>query len=957
MAERTVLVKLVADARQYVQGMDDAVRKTKDGTQTIEQQLAAQERAFTQVGTAATAVGVLALAGVTAAVAAYSQFDAAMSGVQAATHESAENMALLSDAALEAGQRTVFSATESAAAVENLARAGISTADILGGALDGALDLAAAGEIEVADAAEIAASAMTQFGLKGQDVTHIADLLAAGAGKAQGGVSDLSQALNQSGLVASQMGLSIEETVGSLTAFASAGLIGSDAGTSFRAMLLRLANPTKESRELMDELGLSVYDSQGQFIGMEALAGQLQERLGGLTQETRNAALAQIFGQDAIRSSSILYEQGAEGIRQWTDAVDEQGYAAETAAIRLDNLKGDLEALGGAFETLMINIGAGADGPLRGIVQGLTGLVEWLGDLDPVAQTALLTTMGLVGAVGLLGGGALLAVPKIAEFRTALATLNITAAGTSGAINGAIAALGGPAIIAIGAATLAIGALVQESERAHTSQAEWNAALERGIDAQNMFRLANEQWGKDFDLLGKTWDGQKFVDNISNIPSYLDLIAERSENAWAALNPANIELDNSGFVSALREIEGAIVGLGDTGLMQDSFRSLAAGMELTYGEAQDLLTAMPDLRDALLEQANAAGVVVTQTDGTVNAHELLRFALGETESAAGATTDAIEDVGAASEDTAEAAWELYDATKNVNDLWFGAQDAMRDYEQGLDDLTEALTGEDALVPALTESRDAFNLDEQAGRDASAMLDGLIVSAQGATDAMVANGDAAEEVAAYQDRAREQIYNAAIQMGLSEDAAREYADRLLAIPDDVTTDVAVNTAAADAAINAFVRRHDGRTIRINTATGGMAGPLAPGAAIARASGGRIPGYALGYDDRIGFLPDGRVVGLGGGEYIVRTAMVDKYLPILEQINAGTFPGYAGGGRVTQPVYQPSFNPVIQVAAPAAAGSTGVVYNDNRRVFNPVAEPDSIAVGKNLQKAASAVGGLG
>ena len=918
MAERTVLVKLVADARQYVQGMDDAVRKTKDGTQTIEQQLAAQERAFTQVGTAATAVGVLALAGVTAAVAAYTQFDAAMSGVQAATHETAENMALLGDAALEAGARTVYSATESAAAIEELSKAGVSTADILKGGLDGALDLAASDGMAVAEAAEIAASAMTQFGLAGRDVTHIADLLAAGAGKAQGGVSDLGQALNQSGLVASQMGLSIEETVGSLTAFASAGLIGSDAGTSFRAMLLRLANPTKESAALMDELGLSVYDAQGDFIGMEGLAGQLAEKMGGLTQETRNAALAQIFGQDAIRTSSILYEQGAEGIRQWTEAVDEQGYAAETAAIRLDNLKGDLEALGGAFETLMINMGAGADGPFRGIVQGLTGLVEWLGDLDPVAQTALLTTMGLVGAVGLLGGGALLAVPKIAEFRTALATLNITAAGTAGAVNGAIAALGGPAIIAIGAVTLAVGALIQESDRAHASQAEWNAALERGIDATNMFRLANEQWGKDFDLLGKTWDGSKFVDNISNIPSYLDLIAERSENAWAALNPANIELDNSGFTSALREIEGAIVGLGDTELMQDSFRSLAAGMELTYGEAQDLLVAMPDLRDALLEQATAAGVVVTQTDGTVNAHELLRFALGETSEAAPLATEAIEDVGSAAEDAARAVSDMYEANQRLVEGFFDAQDAMSAYEQTLDDIAEAMSGEDGLNPAVTEARDAFDLTEQSGRDAAAMMQDLVISAQSVTETMTQNGAAAEEVAEYQDGARAAIQRVGEEMGLSEDAAREYAERLLEIPTEVATDIAVDTSAAQGAIDRFVRLNNGRTVQINTVTGGWAGPQAPGLDLARASGGRIPGYALGYDDRIGFLPDGRVVGLGGGEYIVRTAMVDKYLPILEQINQGTFPGYAGGGRVTQPVYQPSFAPVIQVAAPAGRG---------------------------------------
>jgi len=108
--------------------------------------------------------------------------------------------------------------------VTELGKAGIGTADILGGALAGSLDLAAAGEIGVAQAAEIAATTLVQFRLAGSETTHVADLLAAAAGKAQGGVTDMAAALGQSGLVASQMGLSVEETTGTLAAFASAGL-------------------------------------------------------------------------------------------------------------------------------------------------------------------------------------------------------------------------------------------------------------------------------------------------------------------------------------------------------------------------------------------------------------------------------------------------------------------------------------------------------------------------------------------------------------------------------------------------------------------------------------------------------------------------------------------------------------------------------------------------------------
>src|SRR5699024_5079160 len=137
-----------------------------------------------------------------------------------------------------------------------------------------------------------------------------------------------------------------------------------------------------------------------------ALAGVLQDRLGGLSHEQRNAALATIFGQDAIRTSALLYEQGAKAVAQWTSALRDRGYAAEVAAARLDNLKGDLEQLGGAFETWLIRLGEGGDGALRGLVQGVTDVVDSMADMPPAAQQAMLAIAG-GGGLALLGVDAL----------------------------------------------------------------------------------------------------------------------------------------------------------------------------------------------------------------------------------------------------------------------------------------------------------------------------------------------------------------------------------------------------------------------------------------------------------------------------------------------------------------------------------------------------------------------
>ncbi len=284
------------------------------------------------------------------------EFDKALSSIRALGGEYAANIDAIAESAKTAGINFGFTATESLTAVEALAKAGVSAADILGGALPGALTLAAAGQLDVATAAETASKAMVQFGLSGGDVEHIADLLAAGAASATGEVSDFAQALNQSGLVASQAGISIEETVGALTAFAAAGLVGSDAGTSFRTMLLRLQNPSKESADEMERLGISAFDLEGNFIGLDKLAGQLQTQLQGLTNEQRSAALAQIFGSDAVRAANVLYTQGAQGIQDYTDKVNQSGFASKVAEEQTNNLSGKLDKLNASYQSFILGI-------------------------------------------------------------------------------------------------------------------------------------------------------------------------------------------------------------------------------------------------------------------------------------------------------------------------------------------------------------------------------------------------------------------------------------------------------------------------------------------------------------------------------------------------------------------------------------------------------------------------
>ncbi|MFS0883975.1 phage tail tape measure protein [Aeromicrobium sp. 179-A 4D2 NHS] len=399
MTNRDLWIRIGARVDGFMSGIGKAQVGVRNFTRELEKS-EQKRQALNEIGNGFGLVGAAATAAGGLIVKSFADFDEAMSAVESTGQDARDNIAALRDMAVDMGAKTKFNATESAAAIEEMARAGVTAKEILGGGLQGALDMAAAGNIEVGEAAAYASQAMNQFGLRGKDVPRIADLLAAAAGKANGEISDFGQALNQAGIIASDTGLSIEETTGGLAAFAQSGLLGSDAGTSFKTMLQRLNPSSKEAAELMKDLGLSAYDSSGEFVGLADYAGRLQSAFKGMSSEQRSAAMETLFGSDAIRAANVLYREGEAGINKWVKAVDDQGFAAETAATKMDNLKGDFEQFTGALETAMIGTGEGANGPLRDMVQQLSSLVEVYNDLPQPAKDATLGALGLTAAVG-----------------------------------------------------------------------------------------------------------------------------------------------------------------------------------------------------------------------------------------------------------------------------------------------------------------------------------------------------------------------------------------------------------------------------------------------------------------------------------------------------------------------------------------------------------------------------
>lgn len=781
--ERVVSVELQGKVSGFINAMAQAKQAASDVNNEIKKAASEHPQQLREVANAFTAVGLAAAAAAGLAIAKWANFDEAMSAVQAATHESEGSMRLLEAAALDAGARTVFSATEAANAIEELAKAGVSTKDILAGGLDGALDLAAAGGLGVADAAGIAATALKTFNLEGSDMAHVADLLAAGAGKAMGDVTDLSAALNQSAMVANATGLSIEETTAGLAAFASQGLLGSDAGTSFKSMLQSLTPTSEKARSEMERLGISAYDSQGNFIGLAEFAGNLQNALKGLSTEQQQAALKTIFGSDAIRAATVLYSEGEAGIRKWEAAVNDQGYAAETAAARLDNLKGDLEALGGAFDTMLIKLGSSADGPLRSMVQWLTELVDGFSQLPEPVQSFTMGAILLTAGLGLLGGALMHGTIKLAEFKVALATVAPAGSTTRAALSSLTGFLGGPWGAALAAASLAVIMLNREIEKGVPTQESIKNALLSSANAADAFAAAGKRGAIETTLVGD------YAAELKDLGKLLDDTADKSLWGWF-----NQDFVDTGALDSVSRIGEVLAEIASTDMSQASgeFRRLAESQNLTEGQMSRMLDEMPAFKDALISQATELGL-------TADESTLLALALGEIgpaaeDGASGADSqaDSLSTLEQTAADAQSAISDLADEVRGFGSAAFDTREANRKLEDSYAKLAEGLAVNGAN----------FDITNEAGREMQSMLDNVASSTNQAAAAILDQTGSQEEMNAKLAEGRQRLIDILAPYLGSAEAAAQYVDQLDLISPQKVSEIVANTQQATSDVLAF-----------------------------------------------------------------------------------------------------------------------------------------------------------
>lgn len=773
MAEnKNIVIRLMADTASYEAAMTRAGSTAK----TVASGMENTGRKSALIASGMTAAGLAVAAFGVAAVKMAADFDQQMSTVQANTGATSAQMDQLRAAAIEAGASTVYSASDSADAINDLGKAGMSVTDILTGGLSGALNLAASDGMAVGDAAEYMANALSMFHLKGSQASQVADTLAAGAGKAVGNVSDFGEALNNCGAQANSFGMNIQETTGVLALFAQNGTIGAEAGTQLNSMLMKLAAPSAEASNTMKELGISAYDAQHHFVGMANFAGQLQKAEKNLTDEQRNQANATIFGSYAIKAANYLYEAGESGVNKWTKAVSESGYAAEQAAAKNNNLKGDLENLSGSMESLMISVGEGAQGPLRKMVQGLDTLVDAFAGLPSGAQQTIVVMASLAGvfgavhkAAGNLNGSTStmannigLAIDPIQRVKTALgsaqtafqmfkassmsASEQMEAFGTSAsraqlktagfkAVGSSVMnLLGGPWGIALTVAGVALSAFISRQQKAKEAAEQLQSALEAGSNISETIAGAYQDMSSGGVKL-TTW-----LDKAGISLTDMTSAAMGNEAALKRVNKQIKEIDKPGIGG----------------------------------------TAAAAIKKALKEESKAYDDASKKANEKSKAAKNAVDADGKSASAAKEAASANKELGSSASDASSQIDDLVQALFGLESGNLNADQAVDQLNQKIGELSDTCKDNGVVFDQSGNLLDRFS---EQGTKTKQALEDIASSAQNAAEKILKQGestgfssDEIERANGVLQDARDAIIRQAEASGMSEQAANALADR-------------------------------------------------------------------------------------------------------------------------------------------------------------------------------------
>ena len=311
-----------------------------------------------------------------------------------------KDMGRLNAIAKEMGATTKFTAAESGQALQYMAMAGWKADQMISG-LPGIMNLAAASGEDLGQVSDIVTDALTAFGMKAGEAGHFADVLAVASSNANTDVAMMGATFQKVAPVAGALGYSVEDMSLGIGLMANASIKAEVAGTSLKTALSNMAKPTKQMKAYMDKYGISLTNTDGSMKSFAEVVNNLRSSLGGLSQVEQVAAATAIFGKESYAGMLAIVNASEEDFKKLSDSVnDAEGAAARMAAIKLDNLEGDLTLMKSAADGLQIAVGEALLPAFRGAVQQitvfLTKATEWANANPEMVQQIVKIVGGLL---------------------------------------------------------------------------------------------------------------------------------------------------------------------------------------------------------------------------------------------------------------------------------------------------------------------------------------------------------------------------------------------------------------------------------------------------------------------------------------------------------------------------------------------------------------------------------
>lgn len=471
-------------------------------------------------------------------------FEAAMNRVEAASGATSGEFKAMRDMAIKLGADTSFSASESADAMEMLAKNGLKAGQILDGAVSASMKLAAASGSELSAAADVATDVMMNFGKEAKELGGLVDGITGVLLESKFSFDDYRLAIGQAGGVAGNLGVEFEDFNAALVATSSAFASGSDAGTSLKQFLVTLVPQSKKAAEAMEALNLSFFKSDGTMKNMTEIAEELKSKMSGLSDQALNQAMKDIFGVDAMRTAIMLMKQGGDGIEEIRSRLNNAS-ADEQAAARLKGFNGELEKLSGAFETLQIAIAdSGLLAMVTAFVTQLAGWVEALSQTNPELLQWGVIIAGLTAALGPL----LLVLGTVA---TAIAAIGTPIAAVIAGVTALTAA-----IVAFWPEIQNLGTVINSTfiSALNAMQAAWDAMIAKVAAAKQSFvefaasipglfaNLASQMMEIGAQIMDGLWQGikGKFAEVRDGITNFASGLVDSVKSTLGIHSPSRV---------------------------------------------------------------------------------------------------------------------------------------------------------------------------------------------------------------------------------------------------------------------------------------------------------------------------------------------------------------------------------------------------------------------------------